>query len=177
MKSLGFKELIEWLIIIGIWQAVLLAHAHGWVSPTALTWSVVVIAGLKFCYFLAENGLHIVRATKSDVPYHYFLMFMAYNIGQMSVSFAFDFHLLFTLDHGSMNGIIETMSGGELLFECFFYSVLNFSFFGFGDVTPATIPMKMVTLMEVVMALLTVIFILGDFISIRESVKNEDRKP
>ena len=176
MKSLGFKELVEWLVIICVWQVLLLAHRFEWAGPAALTWAMVIIAGLKFCYFLAENGMHIVTATKSDVPYHYFLMFMAYNIGQMSVSFALDFHVIYTLDRASMNGIPEATAGAELLFEFFFYSVLNFSFFGFGEVTPTTVPMKIITLMEVVMALLTVIFILGDFISIRESVKSEDKK-
>jgi hypothetical protein len=80
-------------------------------------------------------------------------------------------HVLYTLRPGSMNGVPSEMAGAELLFEFFFYSVLNFSFFGFGEVTPATPPLKFVTLLEVVLALLMVIFILGDFISIKDSVR------
>jgi hypothetical protein len=62
------------------------------------------------------------------------------------------------------------------LFECFFFSVLNFSFFGFGDVTPQTIQAKIVTMMEVILAFFTVIFLLSDFISLKDSLR-EDKKP
>ena len=65
---------------------------------------------------------------------------------------------------------------GEVIFECFFFSVLNFSFFGFGDVTPQTIPAKVVTMMEVILAFFTVIFLLSDFISLKDSIRAEKKQ-
>mgnify|MGYP002778382240 CR=1 FL=1 len=53
----------------------------------------------------------------------------------------------------------------------FYFSVLNFSFFGYGDITPQTIPAKLATLTEIVLAFLTVIFILSDFISLKDSLR------
>jgi hypothetical protein len=49
--------------------------------------------------------------------------------------------------------------------------VLNFSFFGFGDVTPLTVPAKLVTMMEVLLAFFTVIFLLSDFVSLKDSLR------
>lgn len=57
------------------------------------------------------------------------------------------------------------------MFEFGYFSVLNFSFFGYGDITPATIPAKIIVLTEIVLAFLTVIFILSDFISLKESLQ------
>jgi hypothetical protein len=175
MKAkLTVKELLETMVFIAAWGLLISAGQGAWLPVRSLCWVVVLWAAIKFIYFLIENGMHIVHATTKDVPYHHFLVFMAYNIGQMSLSFALDFHALYLLDAGSLNGIGEGLIGAELWFEFVFYSVLNFSFFGFGDITPATVPAKLITLMEVVLALLTVIFILGDFISIREAVKKRE---
>lgn len=174
MADLRIREFLETAIFVAVWAALHALHGTSAVSPSVLTWVATAWASSKFVYFLVENGEHIIRATSANIPYHRFLLFMAYNIGQMALSFALDFHLLYTLTPGSMNGIAENLQGGELLFEFFFYSVLNFSFFGFGDVTPATVPLKLVTLQEVVLALLTAIFILGDFISLKESVRGDE---
>lgn len=171
MADLRIRETLETAVFVAAWALLLAIHQAGALSPTVLTWIATAWASSKFLYFLAENGTHIVRATSTNLPYHRFLIFMAYNIGQMALSFALDFHLLYALTPDSMNGVPEGMTGAELVFEFFFYSVLNFSFFGFGEVTPATVPLKIVTLQEVVLALLTAIFILGDFISLKESVR------
>jgi hypothetical protein len=51
-----------------------------------------------------------------------------------------------------------------------YFSTLNFTFFGYGDVTPQTIPAKLITMSEVLLAFVTVIFLLSDFISLKESL-------
>jgi hypothetical protein len=63
------------------------------------------------------------------------------------------------------------MTPAGVFFDCFFYSVLNFSFFGFGEILPQTIPAKIVTLLEVILAFFTVIFLLSDFISLKDSLR------
>ena len=177
MADSRVREFVETAVFVGMWALLHLLYRGGIVSAGVLIWVATAWASTKFLYFLIENGTHIVRATSANIPYHRFLLFMAYNIGQMALSFALDFHLLYTLAPSSMNGVAAGMAGPELVFEFFFYSVLNFSFFGFGEVTPATVPLKLVTLQEVVLALLTAIFILGDFISLKESVRTGEPPP
>jgi hypothetical protein len=56
------------------------------------------------------------------------------------------------------------------VFEFSYYSTLNFTFFGYGDVTPQTVPAKFITMTEILLAFITVIFLLSDFISLKESL-------
>jgi len=55
------------------------------------------------------------------------------------------------------------------------FSVLNFSFFGYGDIIPAHIPSKIVMLLEVITAFTTVIFLISDFVSMKDSMRNRDK--
>jgi hypothetical protein len=96
---------------------------------------------------------------------------MAYNMLEVTVSFAVDFFCLQGLDSQSFSGIAPELSGPLLFFECFYFSVLNFSFFGYGDITPAHVPAKIVMLMEVITAFTTVIFLISDFVSMKDSMK------
>ena len=77
------------------------------------------------------------------------------------------------VEQGSFSGFNAASDATRMFFDCFFYSVLNFSFFGFGDIMPQTIPARIVTLLEVVLAFFTVIFLLSDFISLKDSLRRE----
>lgn len=140
-----------------------------------LVWFVVGGAIAKTVYYFCESLLHLVEATAKDQPYHRFLMLMAYNMTEVTISFAVDFYCLNRLDPTSFSGIDSSLRGLELMFECFYFSVLNFSFFGYGDITPAHIPAKIVMLLEVITAFSTVIFLLSDFVSMKESMRKAKR--
>jgi len=94
-------------------------------------------------------------------------------MAQITISYALDFYCLVRIDRESLSGIDPELAGGELLFECFYFSVLNFSFFGYGDITPAHIPGKVIMLLEVVTAFSTVIFLLSDFVSMKKSMRRK----
>ncbi len=140
-------------------------------SSTWLTWFVVAWAAIKTVYYFGESLWHLVRATASDLPYHRFLLLMSYNMAEVTVSFAIDFYCLLQLNRSNFSGIAEHLTGAALMFECLYFSVLNFSFFGYGDITPATVPAKIVMLLEVVTAFTTVIFLISDFVSMKDSMK------
>lgn len=106
-----------------------------------------------------------------DQPYHKFLVLMAYNMFQATISFGADFFSLERVKPDSLSGINSVNNISELAFDCIFSSLLNFSFFGFGDVTPATVSAKLIVMMEVVCGFITVIFLLSDFVSIKQSIQ------
>jgi len=147
----------------------------GLVSPLAICWLVTAIALTKTTYFFVENLQHILLATSHEIPYHRFLALMGVNMAQITASFALDFFLLEAAETESFSGFVAGLGEPRILFDCFFYSVLNFTFFGFGDITPQSIPAKLVTLMEVTLAFFTVIFLLSDFISLKDSLRSEGR--
>ncbi len=171
------REPAEIAFIIGAaWFIQWTAQNYGATHGHWLVWLVVAIAAFKTFYYFAESLWHLVKATACDLPYHRFLMLMAYNMTQVTISFAIDFYCLRQLDHESFSGMAPDLDGMPLLFECFYFSVLNFSFFGYGDITPAHIPAKIVMLMEVITAFSTVIFLLSDFVSMKDSMRKKSTK-
>lgn len=164
------RNLAEYAVIIAVWWTLQFLIGH---PPAPRSWLVAFIllgAGAKSVFFGAENLQELWRASLRNLPYYHFLLLMLVNMSQIITSFALDFHCLLTLDRASFGSIPENYSSAETLFECFYFSVLNFTFFGYGDVTPQTIPAKLLTMTEILLAFITVIFLLSDFISLKDSL-------
>lgn len=170
-----FREPLEFMAMFAAVLGFLWAGSRlGTGTQQMLTFGVAAWAGIKTLYYLGETLRHLAEATSTDLAYHRFLMLMAYNMAQITLSYALDFYCLYRIDPTSLNGIEPGLHGLELLFECFYFSVLNFSFFGYGDITPAHVPGKVVMLLEVTTAFSTVIFLLSDFVSMKESMRRKN---
>jgi hypothetical protein len=172
LRLLHPRETIELVFLLGSGVAIVTA-AQKLGDNEWLTWLVVLWAALKTAYYFGESLWHLVQATASDLPYHRFLLLMSYNMAEVTISFAIDFYCLQQLSPRNFSGIQENLTGVSLMFECLYFSILNFSFFGYGDITPATVPAKIVMLLEVVTAFTTVIFLISDFVSMKDSMKRE----
>jgi hypothetical protein len=173
---LRWRELLEFVALFAAAAALLGGRAAlGASAATALSVGVAIWAACKTLYYFAETLRHLLDATATDLPYHRFLVLVAYNMAQITLSYAIDFYCLYQIDPTSLHGIEPDLSAGALMFECFYFSVLNFSFFGYGDITPAHIPGKIVMLLEVVTAFSTVIFLLSDFVSMKESMRRKQK--
>lgn len=171
-----FRQTMEVVVIVLMALGIEFGIHQHWLEPHGICLLVVAWALAKTVFFFVENLQHILLATSHNIPYHRFLGLMGVNMAQITLSFALDYWCLETAEHASFSGFQETWNQAEILFECFFFSVLNFSFFGFGDVTPQTIPAKLVTMMEVILAFFTVIFLLSDFISLKDSIRAEKKR-
>jgi hypothetical protein len=169
-----YREPLEFVALFAVAGAILGLRAGlgpGWNQPLAA--AVAVWATAKTLYYFAETLRHLLDATATDLAYHRFLVLIAYNMAQITLSYAMDFYCLYQIDPRNLSGIDPTIGGAALLFECFYFSVLNFSFFGYGDIIPASVPGKIVMLLEVVTAFSTVIFLLSDFVSMKESMRKK----
>jgi hypothetical protein len=173
LRGGAIRQWAEVVIIAIVAAAVHRLWSGGVASPSLICGIVVAVAIAKTAWFLVENLHHILLATSQEIPYHRFLALMGVNMTQITLSFALDFWLLEVAEEGSFSGFAAGMSSAAVFFDCFFYSVLNFSFFGFGDILPRTPAAKIVTLLEVVLAFFTVIFLLSDFISLKDSLRRE----
>jgi len=165
------RNLIEFALLFGLWAIQFEVVERGWLSPTWLIGMVLAGAAAKTVFFGIENIGQLRQAADQNTPYHQFLLLMLMNVWQVITSFALDFHLLERLSAESFAVIDPKLSGAALVFEFFYYSALNFMFFGYGDITPQTIPAKILTLAEISLAFVTVIFLLSDFISLKESIR------
>ncbi|MCF7786334.1 MAG: potassium channel family protein [Prosthecobacter sp.] len=161
-------EVVAIVLVAALLQAL---WGTQWLSARTFCLVVLAAALAKTVFFFVENLQHILMATRDNMPYHRVLGLMGVNMIQITLAFAMDYWCLETAEPASFSSIDAAWSQSEQLFEFFFFSVLNFSFFGFGDVTPLTIPAKLVTMMEVLLAFFTVIFLLSDFVSLKDSLR------
>ncbi len=129
-----------------------------------------VISILKTAYFIQFSYKKIIEISISEIAYHTFLGFMLVNISMIMLSFAVDYLCVYQVDPKSFVGIDPKFSFPELAFEFWYFSVLNFSFFGYGMIMPTTIPSKIVVMLEVLISFLSIVFILSDFVSLKESL-------
>ncbi len=169
------RNLLEFLLIIFLAEAVLLIQHHNLLEINGLYSSIIGLCWLKTAWFVYETSLDLQEVTRKNMPYHLFLMIIGVNMIQIVLSFALDFYLLLKVNPTCFNGIEPNFSEPELLFECFYLSALNFSYFGYGDVTPANIPAKLVTLTGILLGFMTVIFLLSDFITLKESIEKNNK--
>ena len=169
------RNSLEYLAITTWWGTMLGLESSGLLTHFWQHSMVVLGCWLKTGLFGAENLKQLFDAARMNLPHHHFLMLMGINMTQMVLSFAFDFHLLYNINPASFAGIGQDVAAWEALFDFFYLSTLNFSFFGYSDILPQTVPAKIVNLTEIVLAFVTVIFLLSDFISLKASIRNEDR--
>jgi len=165
------REIAEFSILFAIAYLFKIVFVQAWFSVQTLTIIITVWAFLKSIYFIFENSTQLLIATSEDIAYHKFLFLMTYNIGQMTLSFAIDFFCLYEVDKSSFVGVMPEFGKIEEAFEFFYFSILNFTFFGYGDLMPATVAAKLIVLLEIIIAFLTIIFILSDFISMKDSLR------
>ena len=168
------RNLIEFLAIIFLAEFVMLLQNNNWLIESYLYSLIVLICWIKTAWFVYETSQDLTKATRQNMPYHQFLVIVGINMIQIVVSFALDYYVLLKVNPTCFNGINPAFSESELLFECFYFSALNFSYFGYGDITPANIPAKLVTLTGILLGFMTVIFILSDFITLKESIQKKD---
>jgi hypothetical protein len=170
-----WRNLLEVAAITAWWLVLLWLFRNRHLAPATVAKIVVLGCWAKTLLFGVEHLRQLQGAARVNMAHHRFLLAMGVNIAQMTLAFAFDFHVLWQLDPASFSGIAAATPFGEGLFDLFYLSVLNFTFFGFGDIVPQTIPARIVNLTEVVIAFATVIFLLSDFISLKESLRNTPR--
>ena len=161
-------EVVVIVLIAAVLQGVI---SQRWLGPQLVCVLVVLVTAAKTSFFFVEDLQQILQATAKDIPYHRFMALMLVNMAQIILSFGLDYWCLITADSNSLGSINPAFTRPELVFECLYFSFLNFTFFGYGDITPQTIPAKLVTMMELLLAFFTVIFLLSDFISLKDSLR------
>jgi hypothetical protein len=159
--------------ILAVW-AVMLGMHHWQVGPVTLTGVILLSCLIKTLLFGVENVRQLVHAARSNLPYHRFLLLMLINMGEIILSFGLDYHALHLVHPDSFGAPDLAPFEPATIFEFVYYSSLNFTFFGYGDMTPQTVPAKLLTMTEVILSFTTVLFLLSDFVSLRESIRTPE---
>lgn len=171
------RNTVEFVVLFVVWGGLQMLIRSGWVTTPWLLLIVLAVAWSKTAFFGGENIQQLRDASLRNMPYYRFMLLMLVNMWQIISSFALDYHCLHLINEASFGGINPAFTQPELIFEYFYFSVLNFTFFGYGDITPQTVPAKLLTITEIVLAFVTVIFLLSDFISLKESLYKPTSEP
>jgi len=134
---------------------------------------LVLLAGSKSIYFVAHSFRKIEEASVANLTYNKFLVIILTNILLIVVSFAVDYCCLQEIDPHAFSGFNMNQSIGGIAFDLGYFSILSFTSVAYGDIIPITKAAKMLTLMEVIVAYITTIIIISNFVQIKESIEKD----
>jgi len=140
-------------------------------SDLVLSVVVVVLALAKSVGFVWANLRKIQQVTLEHSPFHHYLVFLVLTLSLVIYSFALDSYLLQRLVPGSYAGFSAAFTEAELLFECYYFSFLNLTIYGVVEIIPKSIPAKLLLIFQEALVFLTLVYILSDFISLRDSIR------
>ncbi len=86
-------------------------------------------------------------------------------------SFSLDYWSVFHLDPASFTGLEDTENMLEEYFKLFYLSLLLFTNMGVANVVPVKIPAETLVMFESIVSFVTLIFILSDYVVLRDSLK------
>jgi hypothetical protein len=165
----AFKAFI--LLLIG---AVIYGFDNiGFFNQIATKITILILVIFKTCYFMVQSYNKIKEATEKHLPYYIFLQFMGYNIALLMFSFGIDYFVINEGIPGSFVGVNNDCSALRRFFDFLYYSSLNMTNFGFGTLMPLGMTAKIVTSLEVMLSFAAIIFVLSDFMSLKESMKDK----
>lgn len=151
-------SLLEWIITSG--------------QKTSTALIIIIFTGclLKVGYIMIKCFRRIVSISHKEIPYHSFLGFIALNILLVVITFSLDYFFVFQLDPSSFSGLETASTPLERYFKLFYLSLLLFTNMGVANVVPVTISAESLVMMEAIVSFVTLIFMLSDYVTLRESL-------
>ncbi|EPG66804.1 ion transporter [Leptospira wolffii] len=163
------KTLIEYSVVILLGLCIVYLDESEF-SGIDIKNIILVCAGFKSVYFFRKGFRKIAELTLRDVEYYEFLLFIAFNIGVIIVSFGVDYFCLYRADPKSFSGLEEGMGAGALAFKFFYFSLMIFTNIGIVKVIPESTEAEILLILEAAISFITIIFVLSDFLSLKESL-------
>jgi len=139
-------------------------------------WEKLILITLALCkslYFVAHSFRKIEEASVTNLTYNKFLVIILTNILLIVISFAVDYSCIQEIDPASFTGLTKDQTAGTIAFDLTYFSILSFTSVAYGDIVPVTMAAKMLAIMEVVVAYITTIIIISNFVQIKESIEKD----
>lgn len=137
---------------------------------------LVCFSLIKSGYFLVTGFRKILIFSKSDLQYHHFLLFIGLSIMLVVFSYVADYLCLYMIEPSNFTGINAGLPWYELLFKFLFFSVMIFGNLGVVTVAPASSVAEFLMMTEAILSFITIIIVLSDFISLKESLMGKRTK-
>lgn len=134
---------------------------------------LLLIAFAKSIYFLGHSFKKIEEASVNNISYSKFLIIILVNILLIIVSFTVDYACLDQIDNNSFIGVIDRDHLFNTFYDFFYFSITTFSTVGAGDIFPATKSSKFLVILEVMVAFITTIIVISNFVQIKDSIEKD----
>lgn len=135
---------------------------------------IPIVALLKVIFFVYQSYYIVMKVIEHNVSYHRFLIITTINIFFIICSFAVDYASIYHINSASFEGVNTDFSLGETIFEWFYFSVLNYTNFGYGEILPKTIPSKSLVIMQDLISFMTILYVLTDFVTLKQSIEESN---
>ncbi|HSZ24345.1 MAG TPA: hypothetical protein VK766_01430 [Cytophagaceae bacterium] len=165
------KVVLEYIIVVGFGVIIFYIDDREISDVSQTKLFIAVISFFKTLYFAFFNYRKILEASKNDMPYYEFLLFICLNVLLIIFSFSVDYTCLHWIDSTSFSEISGDLSFGRTFCEFVYFSVLTYTNFGFGQSMPISGYAKLIIIFQDVIAYAMTIFILTDFVSLKESIR------
>jgi hypothetical protein len=165
-----FKDIIIQNLLMILFGITILFLDHIEFNDSNNKLLILVFCLIKSGYFLMTGFKKLVNLSSTDIRYHQFLLYLALTISFIVMSFAIDYFCLLYIDPVSLSGIPNHLSYLEKAFKVFYFSVLIFSNIGAADILPGNLASEFLMMVESILSFITIIFVLSDFISLKESL-------
>ncbi|TGL82262.1 ion transporter [Leptospira yasudae] len=171
LKSIG-KTLVEYAVILLLGFGIVYLDEIQF-SSLDIKYIILFLAISKSIYFLFKGFRKISEFSALNVEYYEFLIFIAVNISVIIVSFGLDFFCLYQIDSKSFSGIAPNLGTFLLLFKFVYFSLMIFTNIGIIKMIPESTTSEVLVIVEAMLSFVTIIFILSDFLSLKESISRK----
>ncbi|MBW0434785.1 ion transporter [Leptospira yasudae] len=171
LKSI-VKTLVEYAVILALGFGIVYLDEIRF-SSLDIKYIILFLAISKSIYFLFKGFRKISEFSALNVEYYEFLIFIAFNISVIIVSFGLDYFCLFQIDSRSFSGIATELGTSLLLFKFVYFSLMIFTNIGIIKIIPESTTSEILVIVEAMLSFITIIFILSDFLSLKESISRK----
>lgn len=149
---------------------VFMINANEHVSTKISIAFIVAFTLVKAVVFMFESLQKVIEVSRNDTPYYQFLLFLGLNIALIIVSFGIDYYCLYKALPASFSGVQSHESSLYVFIDFVYLSIMAFTNFGYGNIVAMTMIAKFILTVELLISYAFIIFILSDFISLKESL-------
>lgn len=170
------KIVVKYLIVMMLALIVFIINANEHVNTKISITFIVLFALVKAMVFMFESLQKVIEVSKNDTPYYQFLLFLGLNIALIILSFSIDYYCLYKALPTSFSGVQHNESSLYIFIDFIYLSIMAFTNFGYGNIIAMTMVAKFILTIELLISYAFIIFILSDFISLKESLANRNSK-
>ncbi|TGL59492.1 ion transporter [Leptospira sarikeiensis] len=163
------KTFVEYTLIISLGIFLIFLDENEF-AGLEIKYLILILAGFKSWYFFVKGFRRISEFSGLDLKYYEFLVFIAFNISVIVISFGFDYLCIYKTDMGSFSGLPKDLEYPSLFFKFIYFSLMIFTNIGIIKIVPENTEAEILVIFEAILSFITIIFILSDFLSLKESL-------